>query len=164
MRITKYLVGTLALAVLACNPPEDGPALEEGAYAAEETFLPGAPAPAVRRAVKEAALQVSQGEATFYADHLDRQRTASGELLDQNAMVAAHRAFPFGTRLRVTNVRNDRQVKVRVVDRGPFAPGPRGDAILDLSRAAAEQLDFIDAGRARVRVEVMSWGDGVPAT
>ncbi|MEX2570747.1 MAG: septal ring lytic transglycosylase RlpA family protein [Gemmatimonadota bacterium] len=66
-------------------------------------------------------------------------------------MVAAHRHLPFGSLLRVTNQANGRTVQVRVVDRGPFAKG----RILDLSRRAAEQLDFIRRGHTRVTIEVL---------
>ena len=62
----------------------------------------------------------------------------------------------FGTRLRVTNLANDRSVEVRVIDRGPFAAG----RILDLSRSAAEQIGIIRAGHGRVRVEVLEYGAG----
>jgi rare lipoprotein A len=73
-------------------------------------------------------------------------------------MVAAHRAFPFGTQLRVTNTSNDRAVEVEVVDRGPFGHQGSLPAVLDLSKAAARQLGFLDAGRAQVRIEVLEWG------
>ncbi|MGH7480705.1 MAG: septal ring lytic transglycosylase RlpA family protein, partial [Longimicrobiales bacterium] len=66
-----------------------------------------------------------------------------------------HQAYPFGTRLRVTNLRNDSSVEVRVIDRGPFVRG----RILDLSREAAERLGFVRRGLADVRVEVLEWGD-----
>jgi rare lipoprotein A len=73
-------------------------------------------------------------------------------------MVAAHPSYPFGTLVRVTNLKNGRSVRVRIVDRGP-ARGPRDDGvIIDLSRAAAEALDFVREGRTRVRVEVLRWG------
>lgn len=101
------------------------------------------------------------GQATFYADHFEGDRTASGIPFRQNQMVAAHRSFPFGTLLRVTHVGNDRSVNVRVVDRGPFSGGSERP-IIDLSRRAATELGFIDAGRAAVRVEVLEWGDGIP--
>jgi rare lipoprotein A len=78
-------------------------------------------------------------------------------------MVAAHRAYPFGTVVRVTNLRNDRSVNVKVVDRGPFGPAASRAAI-DLSRRAAQALDFIRAGRAQVEIEVLEWGSGVPGT
>ncbi len=104
-------------------------------------------------------LETVRGEATFYADYFHLRRTASGEIFDQRKMVAAHRRYPFGTVLRVTNTANDSSVVVRVVDRGPFAPGRRMPAVLDLSRSAAERLDFIPQGRAIVRLEVLEWGD-----
>lgn len=117
-----------------------------------------APSPLVEQAVRRAALDIEEGQATFYADVLDGRRTASGETFRQGAMVAAHRAFPFDTRLRVTNTDNDRSVEVRVIDRGPFGDGRGVRPILDLSRTAAERLGFLDAGRANVRVEVLEWG------
>jgi rare lipoprotein A len=105
------------------------------------------------------------GEATFYADKFEGRRTASGIPFRQNQMVAAHRAYPFGTVLRVTNLRNDRSVNVRVVDRGPFGQSERAQrTIIDLSRRAAQQLGYIDAGRTPVQVEVLEWGGGLPTT
>ena len=101
---------------------------------------------------------IEEGQATFYADVLEGRRTASGETFRQGAMVAAHRAFPFHTRLRVTNTDNGRSVEVRVIDRGSFGDGRGVRPILDLSRTAAERLGFLDAGRANVRVEVLEWG------
>jgi rare lipoprotein A len=106
-------------------------------------------------------LQTATGGATFYANKFEGRRTASGIPFRQNQMVAAHRSFPFGTILRVTNLRNDRAVNVRVVDRGPFgSPTNRQKTMIDLSRRAASDLGFIDAGRAQVRVEVLEWGQG----
>lgn len=115
------------------------------------------PAP-IASTVPEKVLETATGEASFYADKFDGRRTASGIPFRQNQMVAAHRAYPFGTILRVTNTRNDRSVNVRVVDRGPFGKRSR---ILDLSRRAAQNLGYIGSGRAQVRVEVLEWGDGV---
>lgn len=106
-------------------------------------------------------LQAATGQATYYADHFEGRRTASGIPFRQNQMVAAHRSFPFGTLLRVTRAGSDRSVNVRVVDRGPFGGGSERP-IIDLSRRAATELGFIDAGRAAVRVEVLEWGDGIP--
>lgn len=67
-----------------------------------------------------------------------------------NAMTAAHRTLPFGTRVRVTNLANGRAVTVTINDRGPFVHG----RIIDLSRGAAAKLDFLDAGITKVKVEV----------
>jgi rare lipoprotein A len=117
----------------------------------------------VRQAAPQKALRSASGEATFYADRFEGRRTASGIPFRQNQMVAAHRAYPFGTLLRVTNTGNGRSANVRVVDRGPFgSSGKAQRTIIDLSRRAAQQLGYIDAGRAQVRVEVLEWGDGLP--
>ena len=105
-------------------------------------------------------LATEKGEATYYSDALHGGRTASGALLDQNELVAAHRRYPFGTLLRVTHRANGRSVEVRVIDRGPFAPGKRAPAVVDLSRAAARRIGMLRQGRALVTVDVLEWGDG----
>jgi rare lipoprotein A len=103
-------------------------------------------------------LQVREGLASYYGRGFDGRPAASGVRFDAGAMVAAHPTYPFGTMVRVRNLKNGRSLDVRIVDRGPTR-GPRGDGvIIDLSRAAAEGLGFIRAGRARVRVEVLRWG------
>ncbi|MCD1639128.1 septal ring lytic transglycosylase RlpA family protein [Pseudomonas stutzeri] len=91
------------------------------------------------------------GKASYYARMHHGQRTANGETHDQNAMVAAHRSLPFGTRVRVTNQQNGKQVIVRINDRGPFRRG----RIIDVSRAAAAQLDMLERGVVRVRIETL---------
>ena len=117
-----------------------------------------AAAPAASPAVPHArlALETVTGEAAYYARKFEGRRTASGVPFRNADMVAAHRHYPFGTVLRVTNTSNERSVEVTVVDRGPYGRRVR---ILDLSRAAAEQLDYISEGIADVKVEVLSWGD-----
>ncbi len=101
------------------------------------------------------------GEATYYADMFEGRLTASGTRFRQADMVAAHRGFPFGTVVRVTNLRNDRAVTVTVTDRGPFgAIAERRNTIIDVSRRAARELRFIAAGRTPVRVDVLLWGGG----
>ncbi|MBI5499864.1 MAG: septal ring lytic transglycosylase RlpA family protein [Deltaproteobacteria bacterium] len=93
-----------------------------------------------------------EGKATWYSDSLAGHATASGETYDPDELTAAHRTLPFGTRVRVTRLDTERSVEVRINDRGPFG---RRDRILDLSRAAAEALDMIQAGVVRVRLEVL---------
>jgi rare lipoprotein A len=116
----------------------------------------------VRGAVPDQVLQSARGGATFYANKFEGRRTASGIPFRQNQMVAAHRSYPFGTLLRVTNLDNQRSVNVKVVDRGPFGTATNQQrTMIDLSTRAAGQLGFIDAGRAQVRVEVLEWGQGV---
>ena len=99
-----------------------------------------------------------RGLATYYAKMLDGRKTASGTLFDNDAMVAAHPTFPFGTLVRVTNLANDRAVSVRIVDRGPTRSARASGVIIDLSRAAAEELGFLQAGRTRVRLDVLEIG------
>jgi rare lipoprotein A len=89
--------------------------------------------------------QTETGRASWY--ELDT-KTASGEKMDATSLTAAHPSLPLGTQVRVVNLNNDRAVVVRINDRGPFAD----NRIIDLSRAAAEQLDMIEAGVAEVRV------------
>lgn len=90
-----------------------------------------------------------EGTASFYGREEHGGKTASGERFNMNAMTAAHRTAPLGSRLKVTNLRNGRTVIVRVNDRGPFVRG----RIIDLSRAAAGELGFIGAGVTRVHIE-----------
>lgn len=96
--------------------------------------------------------QIETGVASYYSDqyHLNPDsKTASGELYDRNQLTAAHRTLPFNTYVRVVNLDNGREVTVRINDRGPYAEG----RLIDLSRAAAEQLNLISMGTAPVRIE-----------
>jgi rare lipoprotein A len=104
-------------------------------------------------------LEVAEGEAVYYADRFDGRPTASGTIFSNSEMLAAHRTYPFGTVVRVTNLVNGRSVIVRIVDRGPFGTSAAARSrIIDLSRTAAAQLDFIPSGHTRVRLEVLHWG------
>lgn len=103
-------------------------------------------------------LATAQGQASFYSDRFEGRRTASGATFSHDELVAAHRRYPFGTLLRVTNRNNDRSVRVTVVDRGPYAAP---STIIDLSRSAATQIGLDAAqGRVPVTVEVLEWGKG----
>lgn len=93
-----------------------------------------------------------RGIASWYGPGFHGQATTSGETYDQYGMTAAHRTWPLGTRVRVTNEQNGRSVVVRINDRGPFV----GDRILDLSYAAATQLDLVQGGTGLVTVEPLS--------
>jgi rare lipoprotein A len=104
-------------------------------------------------------LEVREGVATFYGEQFHGKTTASGVRFDMTAMVAAHPSYPFGTRVRVTNLANGRAVQVRIVDRGPAAAPRAAGVIIDVSRRAAESLRFVADGRTRVRLEVLRWGD-----
>ncbi|MBC8478024.1 MAG: septal ring lytic transglycosylase RlpA family protein [Candidatus Delongbacteria bacterium] len=96
---------------------------------------------------------VETGMASWYGSKFQGRPTASGEIFDMNEISAAHKTLPLGTRVRVTNLANDRELVLRINDRGPFIKG----RIIDCSREAARQLGFLQAGITRVRVEVVSW-------
>lgn len=89
------------------------------------------------------------GKASYYADSFDGKRTASGETFRQRHLTAAHKSLPFGTRVKVVNMANGRSVKVRINDRGPFAPG----RIIDLSKKAASKLGMLNTGVANVEIK-----------
>jgi len=101
---------------------------------------------------------VEQGVASWYGPDFHGGRTSTGETYDMDAMTGAHPTLPLPAWVRVTNLENGRSVVVRLNDRGPFAKG----RIIDLSRAAAEQLDMVRAGTARVEVVSLA-GAGPPA-
>ncbi|HEY8265702.1 MAG TPA: septal ring lytic transglycosylase RlpA family protein [Steroidobacteraceae bacterium] len=112
-----------------------------------------------RYAVLQSAVgYVEQGVASWYGPDFHGGRTATGETYDMNAMTGAHPTLPLPTWVRVTNLENGRSVVVRLNDRGPFAK----DRIIDLSHAAAEQLDMIRKGTARVEVRSLAAGDTAP--
>jgi len=94
-----------------------------------------------------------EGLASWYGgrDGFDGKPTASGEIYDSSQLTAAHRDLPLGTVVDVTNVGNGRTVRVRINDRGPFVRG----RIIDLSRAAAEEIGLVGPGVGEVRVTVV---------
>lgn len=100
--------------------------------------------------------QTQTGKASFYADKFEGRPTASGEKYKHNKLTAAHKSLPFGTLIRVTNLKNNLSVEVTVNDRGPYIEG----RIVDLSKSAAEKLEFINIGLADVKVEVVDAGTG----
>jgi rare lipoprotein A len=101
---------------------------------------------------------VQCGKASWYALN---SRTASGERMNPSGLSAAHRTLPFGTKVKVENLRNGRSVVVRINDRGPFIRS----RVIDVSKGAAQELGFVSAGVASVRVSVVGErGDGVAQT
>ncbi len=94
---------------------------------------------------------IASGLASWYGPGFHGNRSANGEVFNQNAMTAAHRHLPFGTRVRVVNRNNGRSVVVRITDRGPYAHG----RVIDLSAAAARVIGLIQSGVAPVRLEVI---------
>lgn len=97
------------------------------------------------------AQETQTGIASFYSDHLEGRKTASGEKYYKDSLTAAHKTLPFGTVIRVVNTANKKEVIVRINDRGPFVKG----RILDLSKAAARVLGILKQGKARVYFEIV---------
>ena len=132
---------SVALLAAACAPTRHEPA------------LPPARAPVAPAAVppgREPRAELT-GTASWYGRPHHGGTTASGERFDMNALTAAHRTLPLGTRVRVTNLGNGRAVEVRINDRGPT----RTDRIIDLSYGAARALDAVGEGVFPVRISVL---------
>ena len=100
------------------------------------------------------------GIASFYANKFEGRTTANGEIYYHAKKTAAHRSLPFGSIVKVTNIENNKQVVVRINDRGPFVD----NRIIDLSKSAAQDLGFVDKGLAKVRVELIASTDDLPDT
>lgn len=98
------------------------------------------------------------GIASWYGDDFHNKQTSDGEIFDMWIPSAAHKTLPIPCIVQVTNLDNGRSIKVRVNDRGPFVSG----RIIDLSRAAASELGFLNKGTARVRVRYLGPADGRP--
>jgi len=112
-----------------------------GCSTAPDRSRPGSEAP-----TRSSGTEVGRGKASWYGPGFHGKRTASGERFDMHELTAAHRTLPFGTRVRVRNPQNGREVVVRINDRGPQAR----DRIIDLSKAAAGAIDLVQAGVAPV--------------
>lgn len=172
-RSTFYAAGLLAVACSSAQspgpawtpappppypPPADAPAAPShpappvAAEPAPEPAPAGSSSSLADLYAARPALQAFSGKATYYADSLAGNRTASGETYDPKVHSAAHRKLPFGTVVRVTRQDTGVATYVRVNDRGPFAGR---DRVIDLSRAAAEELEMMRAGVVPVRVEVL---------
>lgn len=96
--------------------------------------------------------ETQTGIASWYGNPYHGRRAANGEVFDMNKLTAAHRKYPFDTVVRVRNLSNSREVDVRITDRGPFVRG----RIIDLSRAAANEIDMVNAGITKVKVKVIA--------
>jgi rare lipoprotein A len=123
------------------------------------TKIPRRPPPIAQPGGKPVPIiQGEEGIASWYGHPYDGRPTASGEIYNMNAMTAAHRTLPFGTRVRVHDLENGRTVTVRINDRGPFVEG----RIIDLSHAAAQAMEM--PGTALVRLEILGYGSNASPT
>ncbi|MCX2740641.1 septal ring lytic transglycosylase RlpA family protein [Pontibacter anaerobius] len=137
------------------------------------TFLPTSPFPILSRAAKSTLAAatvalclsscattapgfgekgyVEEGKASYYGRKFQGRKMANGERYRRNKLTAAHKKLPFGTQVEVTNLQNNKSVRVEITDRGPFVRG----RIVDLSEAAARRVNMINSGVAPVRLEVV---------
>lgn len=118
------------------------------------TVLSGAPAFGDRPAIQPAAVNRSTTEtgiASYYGTKYHGRPTASGEVFNMNELTAAHPRLAFGTRVKVTHLANQKSVTVRINDRGPFVKG----RVIDLSQAAANELQMVNCGLAAVKLEIV---------
>ena len=99
----------------------------------------------------EKGAEVEYGIASWYGKKFHGRKTASGERYNMYEYTAAHKSLPFGTRVRVVGLRNDRRVLVRINDRGPFVRG----RVIDLSYAAARDMAMLETGLEKVRLEIL---------
>jgi rare lipoprotein A len=148
--------------VAASQPPTDTSSTPEMASASAKNSPPPAPprsGGAAKRRRDTAAIPVpagyeEKGEASWYGLPFHGRQASNGEIYDMNKLTAAHRTLPFETMVRVTNERNGKSTVVRITDRGPFV----NNRIIDLSYAAAREIDSIGPGVVPVRLEVLSTG------
>jgi rare lipoprotein A len=101
--------------------------------------------------------ETQTGIASWYGVPYNGRRSANGEIYDMEKLTAAHRSLPFDTWVEVTNLSNNKRVDVRITDRGPFVNG----RIIDLSLAAAREIDLVAAGIVRVRIKVIKKPDRI---
>jgi len=176
--IARLLVVSVALALGACAPFQPEPEEERDRGPDRPVDLSAVPDAEPRHEVRTRAGNHSpytvlgqtyylmedetdyreRGIASWYGKKFHGRRTSNGEVYDMYAMTAAHKKLPIPSYVRVTNLENDRQVVVRVNDRGPF----HENRIIDLSYAAAQRLGFADQGTAEVEVEIIVPGDEPP--
>jgi len=116
----------------------------------QKLIQPMSPVPAANGLM--ASSGVSVGQASWYGPGFYGNRTASGEVFRPGTLTAAHRSLAFGTKVRVTNLRNGLSAVVRINDRGPF----HGGRIIDLAHGAAQQLGVTSSGTAQVKLEILN--------
>jgi len=133
-RLQSALLVSLLIAFIACHHHHETEAPEQ-----------------VKQPKQETEAQIFVGLASYYGFETGSGPTASGQRFDPSALTAAHRTLPFGTKVMVTNLENNRTVVVTITDRGP----ERKDRLIDLSFAAAKELDMLTVGVVKVRVEVV---------
>ncbi len=157
LAVFRFCVAILCSLILACtSSPRFVRGSGTGSPAPRTEAKPASDSGGSVRPSTGKILLTLEGVASYYADDFHGKLTSNGETFNMHDLTAAHRTFPFGTRIKVTNLDNQKTVYVRVNDRGPFVDG----RIIDLSLGAAKEISLIQTGTARVRLEVVQWGDG----
>jgi rare lipoprotein A len=142
--MTKVITAVLSLMLFGCHA---SPRYGKGANASHTTSSPSG------KVTKHRSTMT--GVSSFYAEDFHGKITANGETYDMYGLTAAHKTLPFNSLVKVTNLDNDKTLTLRINDRGPYAKG----RILDCSYGAAVKLGFIGHGTARVKIEVIEFGD-----
>jgi len=119
--------------------------------------IAGRPAPQPQAISLSSVQRTLRGMASWYGPGFNGNRSANGEIFNQNALTAAHRNLPFGTQVRVTNLQNGQSVVVRITDRGPYS----GRRIIDLSAAAARAVGMLQAGVAPVSLDILGAANAI---
>jgi len=156
-RVAVVVIAASLLAVPACRKKQHTARVPRAPQVA-----PPSRTPSGAQAAKGLAVPLGyteEGVASWYGIPYHGRPAADGEVYDMETLVAAHRVMPFNTWLRVTNQANGKSVNVRVIDRGPFVEG----RILDLSKAAARQIDLLGPGIGRVRFAVIAAPADIPS-
>ncbi len=154
------ILGTILTNAMTLGAPLETTAKPNGNAVPDVTLLPSAESkpsllpsvlPKLERVISPVAhvVKLGHGVASWYGKALERHRTASGEIFDSAGLTGASNSLPMGSRVKVTNLTNGRSVVVRINDRGILSPG----RVIDLSRAAAEQIGLLRMGVAPVSLE-----------
>jgi rare lipoprotein A (peptidoglycan hydrolase) len=101
------------------------------------------------------SLETTIGTASYYGKEFDGKKTSNGEIYNMYDLTAAHKTYPFGTEIRVTNIENKKSVVVKINDRMPL----HNNRSIDLSYGAAKELDMLRSGLAKVIIQVIKWGN-----
>ena len=167
--IATFAIATSLLLLPACRkhhrfaktapPPQPSRAAMPTAASRETPQYSGASSEPARKPPAVPVGYTEQGIASWYGIPYHGRRAADGEIYDMETLVAAHRLLPFNTWLKVTNLANQKSVNVRIIDRGPFVEG----RILDLSKAAARQIELLGPGIGQVRLEVIGAPVDIPS-
>ncbi len=147
------LAAVVALSVFTTEHAAPAAAREADTTAMISDVTPAEIVTMVRPPRTTVLTRIKSGLASWYGDMFDGQPTASGRIYNQNELTAAHKTLPFGSKVKVTDLRNKRSVVVTITDRGTLRPG----RVIDLSRGAARQLRMVGMGVDRVQLELVTY-------